>query len=65
MQCQANLLICLSQKNLHSTNFDMFAINILWVSPQEFLSELHTAFFQTTQGQSLTCMKDLFFWESN
>lgn len=29
MQCQANLLICLSHKNLHSASFDMFAINIL------------------------------------
>lgn len=29
MQRQANLLICVSHKNLHSTSFDMFAINIL------------------------------------
>lgn len=64
MQCQANLLICLSHKNLHSTSFDMFAINILSASPWDSLSKLQTGFFQTTQGQSPACIKDPFLTES-
>lgn len=44
MQCQANLLICLSHKNLHRTSFDMFAINILQEGPED-PSQLFTLFF--------------------
>lgn len=59
-------------KNLHSTNFDMFGINILEVSPEDFIFFLFLHFWvwtslslfaklpRTTQGQWLAFMKDPF-----
>lgn len=63
-------------KNLHSTNFDMFGINILEVSPEDFIffffcifgSELHSRSLQNSPEQpkvsDLLLWRILFLWES-